>query len=191
MGKESEPIVSVRQLDGRSIFVVDGLVQPDVVEVIYRSLRSLSFDLADYDTESTAEVQHWLHEFEPSLFKANPIFGTWFDLIVTKTQELFPANRLSLCRVHCNSHLYGDLQHAHRDVTPGVTALYFGNAKWIDDWQGEVLFYDLAGEPHQAVAPKPGRVVLFPGDILHRGGVPSRKCFEPRLSVAFKFAADE
>ena len=53
--------------------------------------------------------------------------------------------------------------------------------------QGETVFYDRAGEPFHAVAPKPGRLLLFDGGIVHRGGVPSRKCFEPRLSVAFKF----
>ena len=53
--------------------------------------------------------------------------------------------------------------------------------------RGETIFYDHAGEPHTAVAPRPGRVLVFPADVVHRGGVPSRKCFSARLSVAFKF----
>ena len=77
------------------------------------------------------------------------------------------------------------------DIVPGVTALYFANPEWQDDWQGETVFYDRAGEPFHAVAPKPGRVLVFDGGIVHRGGVPSRKCFEPRLSVAFKFLEEK
>ena len=99
------------------------------------------------------------------------------------------ARPVFLARVHCNNQPYGDLQRPHVDIPQGVTALYFANAEWQRDWQGELIFYDRNDEPLQAVAPRPGRVVIFPGDLLHRGGVPSRVCFQPRLSVAFKFAS--
>ena len=115
----------------------------------------------------------------------------WHGLIVAKTIELFPKTVVELIRVHCNNHLFEDLQNAHTDLVPGITSLYFANYEWNDDWHGETLLYGSSGEPIYAVAPKPGRLLMFAGDIVHRGGVPSRACFEPRLSVAFKFKASE
>lgn len=82
---------------------------------------------------------------------------------------------------------YGDFQIPHTDIANGLTVLYIVNNKWLEEWHGETVFYDQDREPIHIVAPKPGRLLVFPGDILHRGGSPSRKCFEQRLSVAFKF----
>ena len=159
--------------------------------MLHEILRKLQFSLSDYDTDETKDQLHWKHEFEPESLEALPLLRLWRDTVVAKTGELFPRINATLARVHCNNHPYGDLQRPHQDITPGVTALYFANAVWSQDWQGEMVFFDRDEEPFYAVAPKPGRVVIFPGHILHRGGVPSRVCFEPRLSVAFKFAADE
>ena len=79
------------------------------------------------------------------------------------------------------------MQFPHHDITPGMTWLYYSNPVWEPNWMGETTFYDSDQEPIYAVFPKPGRVVVFAGDILHRGGVPSRECVEARRSVAFKF----
>jgi Rps23 Pro-64 3,4-dihydroxylase Tpa1-like proline 4-hydroxylase len=180
---------SARELDGQTIHVVDGLFNDGVVRMIFETLNRLAFTLSDYDSDETREVRHWKHEFAPEALAANPVLRLWHDGVVARTRELLPATVLELKRVHCNNHLYGDLQNAHTDIAPGATALYFANPTWQDDWQGETIFYDRAGEPCQAVAPKPGRLLVFDGGIVHRGGVPSRKCFEARLSVAFKFRA--
>lgn len=181
--------IGERQVDGQPVFVVDGLFAPDLVQVLYEMLRKLEYSLSDYDTIETSTELHWKHEFTAESLQALPLFRTWCDTIVAKTEELFPARPVFLARVHCNNQPYGDLQRPHVDIPQGVTALYFANAEWQRDWQGELIFYDRNDEPLQAVAPRPGRVVIFPGDLLHRGGVPSRVCFQPRLSVAFKFAS--
>jgi len=182
--------VSQRGLDNCTIQVVDGLIAADIVRVLYEFLRALPFSLSDYDTKATQDVLHWKYEFDLKLLPAHPLLRVWHDRIVAMTHELFPGRSVRLARVHCNCHPYGDLQHAHHDISPGVTALYFANVAWQDDWQGETIFYDGTGEPFHAVAPRPGRVLFFSGEIIHRGGVPSRACPEPRFSVAFKFAED-
>lgn len=181
--------VATRELDGQRLFLVDGLFGADLVGMLYEMLKRQSFSLSDYDTEATSHLRHWKCEFAADYFAANPVFGRWHAAIVGKTVELFAGRPLELGRVHCNNHLYGDLQNPHTDYDPGVTALYFANPEWREEWQGETIFYDRAGEPFHAVAPRPGRLLLFDGAIVHRGGVPSRSCFEPRLSVAFKFRA--
>lgn len=177
----------VRELDGRRVYVTDGLFAPDVVAMVFEILRRQSYGLSDYDTEATRNIRHWKCELAPDQLAQHPVLGRWHTAIVDRTREQFAGRALALGRVHCNSHLYGDLQNAHTDFDPGVTALYFANPRWHEDWQGETIFFDRAGEPFHAIAPRPGRLLAFDGGIVHRGGVPSRACFEARLSVAFKF----
>jgi hypothetical protein len=176
-----------REVDGRPLHVIDGLFAPDLVRIVYETFSRMSFTLSDYDNKETREVKHWKSEFALDSFGANPLLRAWHDTIVAEARALSGGRALTLRRVHCNSHLYGDLQHAHIDIAPGLTALYYANPDWHEEWHGETVFYDRAGEAHSVVAPRPGRLAVFPADLLHRGGVPSRKCFSARLSVAFKF----
>jgi hypothetical protein len=181
--------VQSRQVDGKDIHVIDGLFQPETVWMIYEGLKDLPFLPTEYDTEERRGIPHLNFEFDPERLSASPALCVLRDCIVARTRELFAASRLNLVRVHCNNQPYGDLQLAHTDLVPGVTSLYFANADWPAEWQGETIFYDSTDEPYHAVMPKPGRVVVFPGDLLHRGGVPSSACKVTRLSMAFKFSA--
>ena len=147
----AEPVVTIRELDGENVHVVDGLFHPDVVRVVFEILKRLAFTLSDYDSDETAYLRHWKAEFEGGYHKSNPVLAMWHDAIVKKAQEAFPRRRLAIGRIHCNNHLYGDLQHTHTDIVPGVTALYFANPEWQEDWQGETVFYNRAGEPFHAV----------------------------------------
>ena len=181
--------VRSHRLDGSDVHVIDGLFPADLIRLVYEGLRDLPFVRTEYDTEQSRDVLHLNFEFDLEALLANPVFCLLRDGIAARTRELFPVRLLTLKRVHCNNHPYGDMQFSHTDLVPGVTSLYFANAEWPDEWQGETIFYDRSGEPRYAVAPRPGRVVIFPGDLLHRGGVPSRACKVARLSLAFKFAA--
>jgi hypothetical protein len=136
-------------------------------------------------------VLHWKSEFVLKELPEGPFIRSFFSHVQSITEQLFPEHPLNLDRAYCNSNLYGDHQYPHPDARSGVTALYFANSVWKTNWMGETLFYDDAGEPVYAVIPKPGRLVVFAANIVHRGGVPSRECFEPRLSVAFKFDFDK
>jgi hypothetical protein len=56
--------------------------------------------------------------------------------------------------------------YVHGDCPPdasNITALLFANAVWERDWGGETIFFEEDGEALYAVAPTPGRVVLFRG----------------------------
>ncbi len=70
-----------------------------------------------------------------------------------------------------------------------VTALVYPHTEWSHDDGAETLFYDDDGEIVAAVRPRPGRTVLFTGDILHSARPPLPDCTRPRLSVALKWRA--
>ncbi|MEO7247814.1 MAG: 2OG-Fe(II) oxygenase [Novosphingobium sp.] len=190
MAKMDQPTIEERRFGDVRVCVIDGMFDAGMVAILHESFRRLPFKCDEYDTEETRHLPHWKFEFDLAAIDANPLLRNFRTMICAQVECLYPDRRLSLQRIHCNNHAYGDQQNAHQDIARGVTALYIANAAWQDDWWGETLFYDERGEPVLAVAPKPGRVILFAGEIVHRGGVPSRLCFEQRLSVAFKFAAE-
>src|ERR1041385_6199770 len=159
---------------GRAIFVVDGLFDETFIRMIHHYTSRLAFSLSDYDTPLTQAVRHWKYEFNLQKLPSLPIVPELVSRIISVSRELYPSRRMALNRMHCNLHMYGDIHTPHTDLTPGVTALYFANPRWDTNWTGETIFYNDDVEPLYAVIPRPGRLVVYSADILHRGGVPSR-----------------
>jgi hypothetical protein len=185
----AEPNCRTRRIDERPLILIDGLFRPDFINLFDHFLKGLAFSLADYDAENSRHVLHWIHEFSLTEVMTHSLLSFVYSQIKGTAEKLCPASEMRLERVHCNTSLYGDLQFPHYDLTPGVTWLYYSNPVWESNWMGETIFYDFQ-EPIYAVFPKPGRVVVFAADILHRGGVPSRECVEARRSLAFKFRTE-
>ena len=182
-----EPTPRVRRIDERPLIVIDDLFRLDFIKVFDQFLKTLRFALADYDMEDSRHVLHWIHEFSLDEVTTNPLLSFVYSRIRSAAEKVCPELRTKLKRIHCNTSLYGDMQFPHRDITPGMTWLYYSNPVWQPTWMAETIFYDSHEEPVYAIFPKPGRVIVFAADILHRGGVPSRECAEARRSLAFKF----
>jgi hypothetical protein len=159
----NDPIVRMRELDGRTLFVVDGLFDPQFMSVLCESLIRLPYTLTDYDHEEVSHIRHWKFDFDVKDFPANVVLRSWRERVVAKTSEL-AARQLVLQRLYCNNVLYGDHLHVHDDGCD-LTALHYTSIDWQEDWHGETIFYELSGEAYHAVAPRPGRLVIFPGDI--------------------------
>jgi hypothetical protein len=176
-------VVRRERIGDRQLVVLDDLFSAADVASLYGFLNRLPYRLDDVDTENTAYSRHWKAELPRELAGSNVIFRH----CVEATHALMPGGPFKLGRMHANLHLYGDLQFPHVDLIDGVTAVYFANPEWHENWMGETVFYDARREPLHALAPRPGRVAMFHADIVHRAGVPSRECFAPRISVAFKF----
>jgi len=73
------------------------------------------------------------------------------------------------------------------------TFILYPNTEWKEDWGGETLLYfipeNLTGDPKKTIPikihPKPGRLLIFPGNMLHSGsGTTTDKS---RLSMAYQF----
>ena len=54
------------------------------------------------------------------------------------------------------------------------------------EWGGETLFFNSIMDAEVAVSPRPGRLVVFDGAIIHVGRPPNRVCYAPRYTLAFK-----
>jgi hypothetical protein len=75
-----------------------------------------------------------------------------------------------------NSGLPHARPHTDRAI-PHWVVLYY-----VNDADGDTVFFDRQGKEFQRVTPKKGRVVFFNGNIMHGGGIPKNY---PRCVVNF------
>lgn len=173
------------------VLVFDRLFEEKTGLGVYDKFRSLPYYLGDHDRDDTQAVKHLVHEFDSREIDATPVIKA----IIQAAQDLAETQGINVkkvAKVYVNFNLHGDFQFAHEDGDVW-TVLVFVNASWHEDWGGELLLYDGTFAPATdrgfayAISPCPGRMVIFDGKIKHRGGVPSKFCLEPRISLAIKF----
>lgn len=170
----------------RRFFVLDGVLDLPAARRIHRRFADLPVTLSDSDRADTAHVRHLKHEFAADEWQADPALA----LLAGSARAFLRQQRIAcgpIYRIYANFNLHGDFQFAHEDGE-GWTALAFINARWHEDWGGELLLYP-GGDAAcaYAIAPRPGRMVIFDGLIRHRGGAPSKLCLVARISLAIKF----
>ena len=170
----------------REIYIIDDFLADGSIDGIYRQFLAFSYVLGDSDRPDTTHVRHLVRPFDLKELEGDTPLASFAQFV----RRFLAANQLDsgpVFRVYANFNLHGDFQFTHEDG-PCWTALFFVNAQWKEDWGGELFFYgDKFSDPAYAVFPKPGRLCIFDGRIPHRGGTPSKHCFEPRISLAIKF----
>ena len=174
-------------ISGRELFVCDGMVESIVVEQIGTLVKTLNYrrkeksrpgvpGLAAVSDIATAQIPN----------------NKFLQHLKHIAQELFPGEQLGDQRAYVNSSSYGDSYYVHRDCSEDekhVTVLYYANLLWEPDWGGETIFFNDNHDAEIVVSPRPGRVVVARGAILHRGTVPTRSCYEERLTLAYKLTS--
>ena len=100
--------------------------------------------------------------------------------------ELRPGHRLVRC--YANAHTFGVEGYPHVDSRkPGhCTTLVYVNPLWAPEWAGETVFFNEAGDIIQSALPRPGRLALFDGRIIHAARAVTRRCPALRVSLIFK-----
>lgn len=185
---DAGPRVSYRTEIGaakRRLYILEDVIDAGALEPVHVHFRSLTYGFCDSDRSDTSHVRHLAHLFDPCEWDEEPILR-----ILTDTAREFleqEGQRTSaIQRIYANFNLFGDYQFAHDDGDCW-TALVFMNSTWHEDWGGELLVYDDdTSMPALAIPPRPGRMVLFDGQLVHRGGVPSKHCLDARITLAIK-----
>ena len=169
-------------VSGRELFICDGFIAPANVLAVAASAKSLSFARCEASllgmapTASSAEIP------------ATPMMQSFVAQLQGAAEHLFPGEHFHAKRAYVNHSIYGDAYYLHRDLSL-VTVLYYVNLVWEPDWGGETVYYDDDNDAQVVISPRPGRLVVSRGAILHRGGVPARDCQEARLTIALKLDA--
>ena len=180
----TEPKIRKAAISGREIFICDDVIDPSMVQQIGAEVSALPYVRTE---KSHADVPGLVavSDIAPEKIATNSFLRGLRRLV----EQAFPQEQFSDQRAYVNCSIYGDGYYMHRDCTvrePHVTALYYANLEWRPDWGGETIYYNDEEEAEIVVMPRPGRLVIARGAILHRGNVPTRICYEQRYTLAYK-----
>jgi hypothetical protein len=188
-GKETGMATTVTKvgrlvISGRELFICDNFVDPEMVTAIGTDLKTMPFMRKE---KSRADVPGLASSanIDSALLPTDPFFLRLRAI----AEKMFPGEALHDQRAYVNSAVYGDSYYIHRDCpehSNNVTVLYYANLNWLPDWGGETVFYKDDNDAVLAVSPRPGRLVVSRGAILHRATVPTQDCYEARLTIAYK-----
>jgi len=184
----AEPRIGRTLVAGRELFICDNMIDAQMVTriaTIARTLNYLRTERSRADTPVTAGSA----DISAQALASEPFFQRLRDIAA----QMFPHERFRDQRAYINSSTYGDDYYIHRDCGTDVkhiTLLYYVNVEWEAQWGGETIFYNDDYDAEVVVSPKPGRLVVSRGAILHRGTVPTRTCYEQRLTLAYKLIAE-
>jgi len=180
----TEPKIRKSLVSGRELFICDNMVEPMMVKQVGALVRTLHYvrkEKSRQDVPGAAAVS----DIPAEKVAIDPFLRGLRQIV----ERLFPDEQFSDQRAYVNCSVYGDSYYAHRDCDAQeqhVTALYYANLEWKPDWGGETIYYNDDEDAELIIVPRPGRIVVARGAVLHRGCVPTRSCYEERYTLAYK-----
>jgi Tfp pilus assembly protein PilF len=176
--------VQRRLVGSREAYLCDNFADDATINRVAELLKGLQYRRVERSRPGT-DPSGGSAEVPEHIANSEPLFARMKGFV----EQVFGVESMIPQRLYVNSTVYGDMYYPHRDFgqdQPHITALFYANPKWNADWGGETMLYSDDGDAQLAVTPRPGRILAFRGAILHRGGVPTRICFEERLTIAYK-----
>ncbi len=168
------------------IKVIDDAFDRELILENYKFIRKCAFYYFDYSffddpfaNEPAGNGTQWIHPIDLQDSHKYPIFESYQKII--KEQTSFK----SVERSHINCHFFGDTRNPHIDKGQ-INGLLFLTPEWCPEWGGEIIFYE-DRKAALVLEPLPGRLIIFDGKTLHKGGVPSKSSSMPRYTLTTKF----
>jgi SM-20-related protein len=180
----NEAIIRKSVISGREVFVCDHLVDDKMVKQIGTLVKTLQYVRKEKSRPGVPGLAA-VSDIPMERIPGDPFLSGLKQAV----ERLFPQERFGDQRAYVNCSVYGDTYYIHRDCgahEQHVTALYYANAEWHPDWGGETIYYNDQEDAELAITPRPGRLVIARGALLHRGNVPTRNCYEERYTLAYK-----
>lgn len=177
--------VRAEKVDGRDVFVFDGLVPVEECARYFNAISRAAFTRTESARVDSAEYRHWVCEMP---LENLPRTSLW-QATEAAVKQVRPGEAFVPYRVYTNYASFGDTLLTHVDAAPEareLTALWYLCERWDREWGGETLFHEPDGDARVAVSPKPARLVLFDGAIRHAGKPPNRNCPVARYTFAIK-----
>lgn len=172
-------------IDGLRLKVFDGCLESAAAH--FEALSKAAFTRTEVARPETVGYKHWATEVRLEALLRQPIFDLSQRAALAFAK---PGETYRPYRAYTNVASFGDMLFTHTDCLPqmgDLTALWYICDEWDIEWGGETVFYDQQGEIAASVRPRPGRLAMFDGSILHAGRPPSRICYKPRYTFAIKF----
>lgn len=174
-----------QQIVGCDIRIYDGLLSAQDVHALTLLLESGGFVRSEITRPETAAYRHRALNIPLETATRLPIYAPALEA-ATEFHEGRPHR---LYRCYCNYAAYGDMLFTHTDCPPEeihLTALWYIAPEWNMEWGGETIFFNSQQDAEAVVSPRPGRLVMFDGRLMHVGRPSNRICFAPRYTLAMK-----
>jgi len=165
------------------ILIVDNFLSTSEVEFISNYLKNREWFFIDDNGKASGRYRNL------GFHKKIDDFSDFSDLelfLVNKLQDFFSSNddiekNIKIHSVYYNAIRYGDKFKYHTDGT-GPTFLIYCNSRWNFLWGAKTYLKNTC-----KVLPKPGRLLVFPGNLKHKASSPSFFCKEDaRFSIVFQ-----
>jgi len=171
-------------VDGREVRIYDGLLSRQDILALTTMFDDGAFTRTESARPDTAAVRHWVLNIPLDIGMKLPVHAPMMEAVRDAAGVPYRSYRC-----YCNHSSFGDMLFTHTDSQPGTrefTALWYIAPEWDVEWGGETLLFNKERDAEVAVSPRPGRLLIFDGSILHAGRPPSRTCFAPRYTLAYK-----
>ena len=117
--------------------------------------------------------------------KSNNAQDSCFRMIYNAIARLIPFEvELGEALVNGQQYIHETVPHKDCDCDNGISWIYYVNKHWKDSWGGPTKI-QIDG-CWQDVLPKPGRVCLIKGNLLHHGCPPNKEYKGCRASLVYK-----
>lgn len=149
---------------GKSVHVIDGAVDFSEREHLYSFVRGSAYKIGNEDADA---IETSAHKYMCSYYSTADVVesGILQAIVGTPVEDLIKGKEL--VRAHINLSTPTDCHWAH-DHRGHTVLLYYVNKHWKHEWAGETLFFnDDLSEIEYASVYKPGRIVVFDGEIAH------------------------
>jgi len=187
--QSGELVVEERREVDHPVLIIDNALRATCITALEEWFNRQTFSLADIDSERTSYSRHWVKPLDSKISDLLTVpLISWLDAI-TRNCRLHSEILLAEAKAYITP--YGDVPTYHKDSErgPTITAVLFAHKQWQLDWGGELIIADMGGEPKIAIAPKPGRLVVFRGDLPHKAGAPSRVSSIARSTLVLRYEA--
>ena len=186
---------TIKYDNNRQLVIIDDAVTVHKIINIYFDCCMLPYRIMN---SSLNEVQGIVdRRLKCDLETENPII----DLLLEEgsnsanaIKKYIPSESYGFSRGYVNLGIHGDVNHMHMDgkYYDCKTLLYYANRNWEYNWGGNTVFYDDEGNAKTNVDIKPGRIVIFDGNIPHTVMPMNVRCSPSyRFTVALKFESLE
>lgn len=182
---EAMAITRTGSIEDRKIAVFDQLLTAPELHGMVRALENGSFAKTEVARPETAQFKHWVLNLPLEKARDLPMYPHTMEA----ARRFDPDYTYNAYRSYCNFAAFGDMLFTHTDALPEkreLTALWFIAPEWDPEWGGETLFFNSDMDAEFVVSPRPGRLVVFDGVIPHVGRPPTRICYAPRYTFAYK-----
>ena len=183
----AEPRIRKALVSGRELFICDNMIDPMMVNQVGALVKKLLYVRKEKSRPGVPGLAA-VSDISAEKVSTDPFLQGLRQTV----ERMFPGEKFSDQRAYVNCSVYGDGYYTHRDCAPEephVTILYYANLEWHPDWGGETIYYNDEEDAELVVMPRPGRLVVARGAVLHRGCVPTRVCYEERYTLAYKLNA--